>query len=70
MKDDVYKSATILTCNHRFVALQTTQAMLAGFDQNTLMQLHQLFAGADESRARAILEQYQQQQRSLQQVII
>ncbi|KAL6728082.1 hypothetical protein Aduo_009891 [Ancylostoma duodenale] len=45
----------------------TTQAMLAGFDQNTLMQLHQLFAGADENRARAILEQYQQQQRSLQQ---
>ncbi|KAK6740626.1 hypothetical protein RB195_008843 [Necator americanus] len=40
----------------------TTQAMLAGFDQNTLMQLHQLFAGADENRARAILEQYQQQQ--------
>ncbi|KAK6033779.1 hypothetical protein COOONC_28712 [Cooperia oncophora] len=40
--------------------------MLSGLDQNTLMQIHQLFGG-DESRTRAILEQYQQQQRNYQQ---
>ncbi|XGW17963.1 hypothetical protein V3C99_002511 [Haemonchus contortus] len=44
----------------------TTPTLLGGFDQNTLMQIHQLFGG-DESRTRAILEQYQQQQRTYQQ---
>ncbi|PIO72317.1 Myb-like DNA-binding domain protein, partial [Teladorsagia circumcincta] len=44
----------------------TTQAMLSGLDQNTLMQIHQLF-GNDENRTRAIIEQYQQQQRNYQQ---
>ncbi|KAK6036456.1 hypothetical protein COOONC_26039, partial [Cooperia oncophora] len=45
---------------------KANQSMLSGLDQNTLMQIHQLFGG-DESRTRAILEQYQQQQRNYQQ---
>ncbi|VDL74219.1 unnamed protein product [Nippostrongylus brasiliensis] len=48
-------------------AQHTTQAMLGGFDQNTIMQIRQLL-GVDETRTRALLEQYQQQQRNYQQV--
>ncbi|VDO45323.1 unnamed protein product [Haemonchus placei] len=63
-------SVAQLTANAAAAAVtsqpSTTPTLLGGFDQNTLMQIHQLFGG-DESRTRAILEQYQQQQRTYQQ---
>ncbi|VDM56190.1 unnamed protein product [Angiostrongylus costaricensis] len=39
----------------------TTPSVLTGFDQNTLLQIHALFGGGDETRTRAILDQFQQQ---------
>ncbi|KAE9413097.1 hypothetical protein Angca_007865 [Angiostrongylus cantonensis] len=39
----------------------TTPSVLTGFDQNTLLQIHTLFGGGDETRTRAILDQFQQQ---------